>query len=233
MSPVAFAARGPVPLNQGIGLQAGLAAFYSMQDTNWLDEVAGNTLSVSGSAPSNSGAIVGNGAVFSAAGYLLRADNPGINLTGVSFSVSGWFFGGITAAHMVSKFTGTNGFVMTTTGGNRFRFTVVANNETINADCNIFGAVADNTWYHVVGTYDAVTKIATVSVNGIQSDRSATGTQTLTDTAELNIGRNQISTTLAAGIIDQVGIWKGRVLSQSDQAMLYNNFAGRTYAQML
>lgn len=90
-------------------------------------------------------------------------------------------------------------------------------------------AVPFGSWYHVVVTYTASTKVYTIYVNG---DAGAS-------TPALTGGPYRTASTLWAGgrynvaayethYLDEVGIWS-RVLSADERATLYNSGAGKFY----
>ena len=89
---------------------------------------------------------------------------------------------------------------------------------------------------HLVGTFDGASKVATIYVNGASDGTNTlTGTMQSTASAPLNVGVSPGGGTFLpnGSRLDQVGFWKGRVLSAGDVAALYNSGAGLSYAGMV
>lgn len=89
------------------------------------------------------------------------------------------------------------------------------------------------TWYFVVARYDPAANIISLSVNnGTVYSVDTTGKAPATSTCVLNIGNrdNGAAGDLLQGSIDELGFWKGRVLSAADIALLYNGGVGLAYA---
>ena len=80
--------------------------------------------------------------------------------------------------------------------------------------------ISPNTWYHVVGTYDASTNTATMYQDGY-SDSSVTGaTSPLEHNGNLRIGRNNDDNEEFRGLIDDVRIYDRALSPQEVQDLL-------------
>lgn len=234
--------------SSSLGLQTSLGAFYELENTSWLDATANannltpiNTPTSASTAPT----VVGNygGFVSASAQKLEVASSASILTTGGDFSVAGWaYFTTFTGGHVFSKFGafGNREFYLTTvfTSGNVGQLGVYTNTgATLNfVNAATFGALSANTWYFLCGTWTASTKIATISVNAGARDSStaASASNTGALTAKLNIGGDDNANVNGNhnGRVDQIGLWKGRVLSPADEVLLYNGGAGLSYAAM-
>lgn len=226
----------------GVGLQTSLGGFWSMETTGWTDDTAnGNTLTPTASPTTTSG-IVGNGlgVLNGSSQFLSRASAASIENAGGSFSVQAWVKGTVAGNGIfVNKSNGAFanrdwllGSIFTS--GNFYSFSV------LNTGSSSFDAIStaplDSSWHHLVGTYNSSTKAIVIYVDGVASGSGATltGTANSSASAPIFVG---VSESGAApffnGTIDQVGFWKGRVLSAGDVTLLYNSGTGLSYAAML
>lgn len=235
------------PAAAGKGLQTSLAAFWEFESTSWTDATGnGNTLTGLNSPTSSNTApaVVGNYANLVAASSqdLSVASNSGIQVGGAStnFSIAGWFYlsGSFnTGKPLVSKFGafGNREFFLTTNffSSNVFEFHVVTNGGGSDNFIASSTAISVNTFYFVSCTYNGTSGAMTISVNAGTRD---TGTATLlpvaNSTAAFFVANDANSTGFYGMRIDQFGIWKGRLLSISDESLLYNSGAGLSYAAM-
>lgn len=96
------------------------------------------------------------------------------------------------------------------------------------------GALSADTWYHVVVTLDRDAN-QTIYLNGVkqtdEDDISSESAVAINNNADFNIGNigDSTATFFIAAKIDEVAIWVGRVLSQSDVTELYNAGVGKFY----
>jgi len=121
-----------------------------------------------------------------------------------------------------------------TSGG--ITLTKFTNNSSLKSiSCPI--SLSINTWYHLIIT-DSGSKVASTEkfyINGVQYNANGaipTGYSGMPNgTAPLRIGWtvNPNEQRKHKGLIDELGIWKGRMLNQSDVNQLYNSGSGRTY----
>jgi len=87
-----------------------------------------------------------------------------------------------------------------------------------------------DTWYMVVVYHDAANNLIGISVNGSQFITSATGGTAPGDsTTEFTLGALSTPNNLLGGNLDEVAVWRDRVLLFGDVNWLYNGGNGRTY----
>lgn len=95
-----------------------------------------------------------------------------------------------------------------------------------------------NTWYHLVFTDDGTKGMTgmNVYINGIIKNPAISMTGSYSGMSNglglIRIGQSAHNTNVNnkhRGLIDELGIWKNRILSQSDVNFLYNSGSGRTY----
>jgi hypothetical protein len=233
----------PVAAGGALGLQTSLTGFWSLEDTSWLDDTAsGTTLTATGSPTSDSTAPakVGNYASFPGSAYLAAASNTNVSAGGGSFSVQAWVYVTGAPGQDALVLKGTNGFGNQEWGlGSRFTsanvwsFAVYDSGSTATRAEDSVG-ISTSTWVHLVGTYDSGTKGLTIYKNA-SSAGTATATNPMQSTANnFSIGRGGMGGTgVGSGTrIDQVGFWKGRILSGADVTALYNSGNGLSYAAM-
>lgn len=233
------------PAPSGLGLQTSLTGFWSMENTSWLDDTASaTTLTATGSPTSSSTApaMVGNYLALPGSAYLSAVNNTNINTGGGSFSVQAWVYTPAAPGNddaYVSK--GASGFLngewglgTIFTSANVFTFGVTNAGSSSRQNANDSVGITNNTWTHLVGTYNNTSKDAILYKNGSQVGTVTMSNTLNTTTNDFSIGRNGVAGSgLASGNrIDQVGFWKGRVLSSGDATLLYNSGAGLTYAAM-
>lgn len=95
-----------------------------------------------------------------------------------------------------------------------------------------------NTWYHIVATYDG-SKLSSgllLYINGVQASTtnlsSGVYTGMVPGTLNPTIGFRSSSSTASEafdGLIDELGVWKGRIINQAEVNYLYNGGLGITY----
>lgn len=227
----------------GLGLQTNLTAFWSLENTSWTDDTGnGSTLTATGSPTSDSTApaVVGNYAAFPGSAYLSVADNTNIDADGGSFSISIWVYAGGTANQNGFVGKGSTGFGNEEWGlGHRFTSANVWSFQVYDSGSNPTRAEdtvahATNTWVHLVGTFDGSSKGLVLYKNGSSVGTATAGVAVNSTANPFHIGRNGFggSGLNSGNRIDQVGFWKGRVLSSSDAMALYNSGSGLSYAAM-
>jgi len=97
-------------------------------------------------------------------------------------------------------------------GGGGFSY-VAANN---------LGAVSTGVWYLIHGWHDAVNNQIGIAVNAGTADTASHSGGLFNGTSGLTLGRNEdIASEWLDGLAQQVGIWKGRVLSSADRTALW------------
>jgi concanavalin A-like lectin/glucanase superfamily protein len=230
----------------GLGLQTNCIAFYEMENTSWLDSTSNSyTMTASGSPTSISG-LVGNCGHFvsSSSQYLKRTYNTDFAVSAVDWSVTFWFKAAsfIDSAILSRDDTGFGNHVyMVYTGfggsGQNLFFNVYTNGGTNNntLQATSFGNLSTGTWYFGAFTYTNSTNTGRLSINAGTQDSIVTINNPINNaTFDPMIGATVPSSPAQFwnGDIDQVGFWKGRVLSTSDITALYNGGSGLTWAGM-
>jgi hypothetical protein len=224
----------------GKGLQVNLGGYWPLQNSStWADNTTlGPNLSVTGT-PSNTTGVVNNAAAFNGTtDGLFTASNANISAGGGSFSVQAWvqFVSAVGTQPIVGKGGGATSEWLFTVGGapNKWAFTLFDNTITASTIVSTLN-IAFGVWVHLVGTYDSTTKIMTLYVNGTASG----GTATLANPLNSGAGNFVICETAggtvmsAATYVDEVGFWKGRVLSAADVTSLYNGGSGLSFAALV
>lgn len=224
-----------------LGLQTSLGAFWSLENTSWLDDTVGATTLTGIASPTAAAAKVGNGASLNGSTqYLTAASNTNIANGGGSFSVQAWANSGTAGdGFITNKSAGSFGdrdwmLGSTFTSGNFYCFSVFNTSQT-QFDAVSAVAVASG-WHHFVATYNSATKAIIIYVDGAASGPGATltGTANSSAAAPIYIGTSEAAgTPRLNGTVDQVGFWKGRILSAGDVTALYNGGTGLTYAGMV
>lgn len=224
-----------------LGLQTSLVAFWELEDTNWTDAVSTNDLTGSGTPTTTTGKV-GNCVALVAASsqYLTIADNAEVGLTDSdTFSVQAWVNfstivdGGIIASKVGGFGEGEWSITTNFVGSNQFRFTVIHDGTNArDLDAGTFGALSTSTWYHVVATWDGTDQ--KIYINGTADTATPAATTSNNGNGPFNIGTGNDGGAGAfwSGSVDQVGLWKNRVLTADDVAALYNSGNGLSYAAM-
>jgi RHS repeat-associated protein len=175
----------------------------------------------------------GNAGAFDGSTSYVATQGPVLDTTG-SFSVSAW-------ANLASVPTADQGVVSqpaSNQDGFRIQYSAVSNpptwafdrTTTNSGSTKVYaqgtGTVKANTWYHLVGTYDATTGTMTFYVNGTQVGTN-TDTTPFAAPGPLTIGRdewNGSNSNYFGGSISDVKVYQ-RVLSPAEVAALHQ--AGR------
>lgn len=242
-----FPGPGMPSVTAGLGLQTNCTAFWEFESTSWTDATGnGTTLSDVGTPTSVAGKVGNAASVGNSVNALTAASNANIISGTGSLSVACWINspsapGNITI--FFNKRLGTFGndewgFGTNFSGSNRWCFSRYNTSSTAFTALAAAGSGDFATgWHHLVGTYDGATKAVALYLDGAATGSGATltGTAGSSASATLGIGRNGAGTPLAQNplLVDQAGIWLGRVLSAGDVTALYNGGSGLTWAAML
>ncbi len=109
---------------------------------------------------------------------------------------------------------GTNWYgLWKSNAGDHFHFRWNIPNSTGTAD--FLTTIAPNTWYHVVGTFDATTGEARMYQNGELVQTVTGGSVPTPNSAATNIGSNSVGTEFMDGVLDDVRIYN-RVIGQEE-----------------
>jgi hypothetical protein len=214
-------------------------AFWELADTS---DATGNghTLTNNGTVTFASG-LVGNAADFennpTPGQYLSRADHADISMGAeVSFSLAFWIRAEtLSGRHGLIGKMGANGEYQVGIY-NSFDLRLKVWGSTGYGDestAELTGGIANTAqWYFIVATHDATANEIALSIdNGTPVTDAHTAGVFDSDNA-LVIGGEDGSSNFFDGMIDQLGLWKGYVLTSGDRTYLYNSGAGRTYSEI-
>jgi RHS repeat-associated protein len=241
--------------NTGNGTFANPNAYWKLDETSGAaadSATANNTLTNNNSLTYVAGKI-NNGANFVAASstYLSITNATQVGLDPTStFSCAGWvkfttlpgagenilcakYSNNTDGSYSVELGAEPNGiYVLYTDNGNTSQN---AHLLEFDSPANLFSATS--TWYHVAVAVDAGNKVVTAWINGATTTMTARGGESASSinqgAAKFSIGgmdseTNGITRKLD-GMLDEVGFWKGYLLTQSDVTTLYNGGAGISY----
>jgi hypothetical protein len=111
-------------------------------------------------------------------------------------------------------------------GDNRLRFSVSPNGSTLTT-VTWASTLSTGTWYFVAGEWDGTnTKL---SVNGATFQTTSFSGTIHSNARAFDMGLISGSGNPLDGRIDEVGIWMGRALTQTEVSQLYNGGAGLPY----
>jgi cysteine-rich repeat protein len=174
--------------------------------------------------------------------YGLRNANTVLGNANRNFTVATWvYFAPISLQNdslvIASGADGTGGWTWMLSyrflNADRFNFSLNNNGVPESIEANAFGAVRKGEWNYVVASYDATSKMMSISVNAGQADTRFFSGTPKTSSTYITVGYDDYGIwgrTQRAGYIsqlDEMGIW-GRVLSSEEIQLLYNGGAGRT-----
>jgi hypothetical protein len=118
------------------------------------------------------------------------------------------------------------------TGTDRFRAAIGNGTTSAIEAADVLGSPSLATWYFIVAWYDAVADTINISVNdgAVDSGSFTDGGANITATNFGIGGYGGLPNFTADGLIDEVGVWIGRVLTSGERTELYNSGSGRDYA---
>lgn len=212
-----------------LGLTTGLTAFWTLDEASGTRvDSSGNgyDLSVGGSAVSSAAGKLNNAASFdgSTVNWLGRA-NPALALSGGAVTISAWVKLNSVSADMgiVGKYAGgglADGYKLYFDEGfNRFVFRQADSNGPNEDQIVSTVPVIVDVWYHIVCGYDSTNHF--IAINGGVRELDD-GLQSTNTAHEFKIGNDSDGMTFD-GLIDEVGIWIGTVLTDQQIAALYNS----------
>ena len=184
---------------------------------------------------------VGNAAQFNSLSSrsLTRASNASLQTGDIDQTICAWVYldsKPATTMRIAGKTDNTTGAGYAIDWQNTadrfsFRMWQAGGGASLNAIASHFGAPALSTWYFVVARFDSVSGNGIITVNDGTKSATAKSASPGSDTVAFAIGANGDGTAFFDGRIDQVGLWK-RYLTDTEVTFLYNNGAGRTYAEV-
>ncbi len=206
-----------------------------------LDEASGTREDIHGANDLTDNSAVGaaagkinDGASFDGTSWLSHTSNSDLQIGDVSFAFSCWVkMADKSATRAVLGKSGSPEEYLieyTAGGGDRFQGWVY-NGDYRTVVGNNLGSPSTGVWYHIVMMYDASTDVLSLIINdGTADTRAATTPGPTSDTATFHIGSyDDVPSNPMNGIIDEVGFWKGRVLTSGEITQLYNGGAGLSY----
>jgi hypothetical protein len=209
-----------------------------------MDEASGNALDAHGSNP-----LTDNGTVGSAAGkvggarslaaaseeFFSHADNADLSTGNVDFAFAGWFNLASAASEstILGKAVTSNAqgidYQLFVSGGT-LTWRVTPDGDYANRTQVSAGSIATGTWYHFVAWHDSVADVIGLAVNAGTPATAAHTTGVFDGTGLFTIGDLSGFVSRLDGLIDEVGLWKGRILTAQERTDLYNGGAGLAYS---
>jgi len=157
--------------------------------------------------------------------YVEITDSSGTLPQNEDFTVSAWVKGSETGAtNIVGRQSGSNfnGWYLGTDNSPAGHARLLVRGTSSNIELESGVDVSDNSWHHVVGTYDKSTNEAKIYVDGSLANSTTTDPGDFTGSSNVIVGAREDNSRHYDGDIDEVGIWN-RVLSSSEVADLYNS----------
>lgn len=225
-----------------------LVAYYGLNG-DAIDSVAGNNGTIVGTGAFAAGKIGTSPNGWSTSQYITIPQSTNFDfsdsVSDLKFSISFWWMKNDTVKrNLINKRGGTaatDQWEITMTNG-VIEIILLSNSsagyiskKTVPGSGNI-GVINNNIWYHGVITYDG-----SGSVSGIRIYHNARLATVTTDTAVgtyikmpqasqiTRIGRLYTGTNSSIFRLDEVGIWKNRMLNQAEVQKLYNAGNGLAY----
>jgi hypothetical protein len=239
-------------ISQRPSLLQNLVAYWNFNGSG-VDSVSGITPILETGVTYNNSSILGTSASTTTNTSILRyAHRNDFNFTNgindLPFSVSFWVY--------FTSFNTVGNFLINkrnnTTGGDEYQIVYNASNQTLsifkfqfNNNSILQGARTPpnffniNTWYHISITDGGTASFNDIniyvnSVNATNTRVNLNGTYTRMNNGTSSLGMfnanwNPVVDARHLGRLDEVTIWKNRVLTQEEISFIYNNGAGRTY----
>lgn len=221
-------------------LRQGLVAYWPLDEASGTrrDEIGGNTLTdnntVTGSPGPSLSLPLASQFTGANSEYLSIADNDALSVEGQDFSFLVWLRLDSKAANVgiAAKDNNAPGgrewWMRYTQATDRFVFNLQNSTTAIlGLTANNLGSPATGTWYMMLGTYQAATRLGSISVNaGARDTGTATGDITASN-GPFVIGR-EFGAAFMDGRMAGAAFWK-RAISEADERWLYNGGAGRAW----
>lgn len=139
--------------------------------------------------------------------YWSRADEAGLEVGGVGLTLGGWFrFDALGTANLeglIGKHNATGdqrsyGLILNSSSGIRFQVSSDGTSVSV-SQIDSSGTLVVNTWYFIVGTWEASTRIS-IWINGVETYSTSSVVATSFDsTAAFEIGRRNIASSYVNG----------------------------------
>jgi hypothetical protein len=229
----------PVAAGGSLGLQTNLASFFSLDNTladsvGAVTDLTNNNSVTFVTSPTPPGAVTRSANFVTASSQSLsHADATGINIAGINASVQIWARINGNTMSLVRKNGGAFG---SREYGIRWGFGTGSDNPVrIDTDDNTTrdsSNISNNTWVHIVFTWNNTSKAFVCYVNGSQYS-STTESNATAGTSTLFLGADAAGTGgFLNGNLCLFGTWRNRILSAADVTALYNSGNGLSYAAM-
>jgi len=167
------------------------------------------------------------GKIFQAAsfnGTTSKIDLDDFNEGIYTYSFSVWIYGTVSgaAADIFSKYVSANERVAVTVGSGLVYFT--NSNKTNNEDAVTGSVLSNNTWHHIICTYDGEYGRVYVD-NVLQATSPSIINGLIPQQSHAYLGERGNSSRFYSGLIDDFRFYEG-VLSSDERAFLYNSGSG-------
>ena len=166
-------------------------------------------------------------------------DSPGISMGGdVSFCIGLWFkASNITSnIRLMGKWSDTDVKEYTiAVYDSRINFYVRDGANLVNhyITADNFGDLSDDTWYFVYAYYDADSNTMGVGVNDVFNSGAGPTNGVFDGWGQLWVGRGHTAGYYLEGLIDEMFVYKERLLGTAERTWMYNSGSGRTYDDLL
>lgn len=217
-----------------MALKTSLISHWSLEEAsgNRADDFGSNTLTDNNTVTQNTGKV-GNAGQFTAANTetLSVADNAGLSVTDVDFTIAGWIYldslGAVRTWASKSTDPTDRGWAAYINSDDKAHFVVRNSGDSAYVDvtASTFGALSVSTWYFIICDYDSTGDTIGISVNNGTRDTAALAGGTRDTAVDFILGADSVTNDLWNGRIDEVAFWK-KLLSVSDKAAIYNSGNG-------
>ena len=232
-------------------LQVDLVSFWELEEASGTrnDSHGTNHLTDNNTVTQTTGKV-GNAAEFVGGNVeSLSKTSPTGLTTGaeVSFAICGWYYRKAPSAtfqDLIARWDDgavdqQSWVIQDQHDSNSMRMWITPNNSSL-VNCTTAGStLADEAWHFVYAEHDASNNRIRISINNGTFGSTNHTTGVFAGTAPLRLGASDRTTpntnpdSRMTGLLDQWGIWIGRVLTSAEITYLYNAGAGRTYAEVL
>lgn len=195
--------------------------FRNLQDNNTVLSVTGKVSDAADFVEANSE-------------YLSIADNTDLSMGDVDMAMAFWVKIDDLGTHFIlGKAVSTSAadreyFFQHASTGDLFGFGVGDGSVNTTVEATTFGASTTGTWFFIYAYHDATANEIGISVNDGTIDTASHTTGIQDNTSEFTVGR-AFSAFYTDTSLDELAIWKGRVLTSAEVTRLYNSGSGMAY----
>lgn len=150
---------------------------------------------------------------------------------GDDFSISAWFNANSTSSGTLfsnRNFNNANSVIQLAFSSGNMAF-IFREQDGSDEEVLTSGSISTGTWYHTTATYDDVTKVMSLYINGDLVGSTIWSGNNSWNNNMASIGATYPHGQWLQGRIDEVGLWN-RTLSRNEVSKLFNNGAGLPYA---